>query len=346
MKAPEAFEEAFREYGGTLDLSDIPAELSDNHRGVVADYRGFSGLGIYFDFITNEAFNAVATTHCGHELIGVFQGLPTVLSAYFNTFLSDPETFRNLDAGDEAEFDLTRISELRSANANLYTAIAAPQNAHRSIVAQNLTSCALLFILFHERTHIEAGHLHLLNTNYGINVYEELPASPLSEEQCALRRALEIEADNGAAFTSLKMWRKYWDAQFGKDFGLRVDDCWATSISILFLILDRFAKQRGFAHATHPDALVRYVSVMSACRSFIADSGLPELDLSSKEDSPVTNTIRWWKKHRFMNDIAPFYDTTTDRNLIAEINQLWQSLEPFRELLDDFKSKRYQLLGM
>lgn len=63
--------------------------------------RGYGEKGeIYFDFIDNRDFNALATTADGYEFISIFSGTIFHLYRLFFSFMSDPKvlpTFGNTD---------------------------------------------------------------------------------------------------------------------------------------------------------------------------------------------------------------------------------------------------------
>ena len=115
---------------------------------------------------------------------------------------------------------------------------------------------------------------------------------------------------------------------------------------MLFLMLDTLERKSNMDNATHPNPLTRFVSVMSACQSFIEEYGLDKLDYSLQNKSPIATCMSWWSKQGFSEIETQFSFKHLRERVPSEIDELWQTLEPHREVLDEFKAQRYATLGI
>ena len=205
MDLRKIFGEAFRQYG--LPTTQPDGDPSTYVNPYIAQ-KFFPD--IYCDYIETDEMNAIACIYKGHELVAIFTGLINFIDTFYAAFLSDPSMFQEI--GDPSkdkkldEVNAMRINFLKKYPTLGVAPLSVCKIRSRAIV--RLISCALLFLHAHEVAHIVLGHLDLLKDEFGLRVYEELPIIPLSAKENNLRKALELQADQSAALTSLHLFRQ------------------------------------------------------------------------------------------------------------------------------------------
>lgn len=146
---------------------------------------------IYFDYIDNPNFNALASEADGYEFITIFSGTIFHLYRLFFCFFSDPEILPSLGA---ANIEVVSKNVLNSIQSNTFES-QHPKDQRRFSAAQNFATIACLLILTHEIGHIVNCHVHFLNRKFSLEIYEELPISNRNPLRNDLFHALEWEAD-------------------------------------------------------------------------------------------------------------------------------------------------------
>jgi hypothetical protein len=114
-------------------------------------------------------------------------------------------------------------------------------------------------LFYHELNHVELGHLDFVRNHLGMTEYREIPAVPLTTENAAVLRALELEADMAAIYRSLRVWRTMYPLfDYPALTTLTPDDSWFLAVELLFWIMDFVQpKARVGLLATHPSAIAR-----------------------------------------------------------------------------------------
>jgi hypothetical protein len=189
--------------------------------------------------LTILPFNAVTTCVKGQEYIGIFAGAIDFLFRCFWSFMADPETLTQLGDAKKEAASTTPWSDCISINDPDKARI--PRDTMRRDAGALLALNAAHFLLRHEFTHLFRGHQILLNEEFSHSEFLELPTLPLTKDENRVRRALELDADHGAAAVLLEGLIKasrsgnlpYLDA-------LGPEKVWALCIAMVFHILWTF----------------------------------------------------------------------------------------------------------
>ena len=273
MTPDEAFKLAFSRYGEAVRDGAFGYDM----RGLLSSGRSDAGRA-HFGIVDSPHLNAVATRVAGIELTAFFAGAPICLLNAFNAFLSDPDVLPLIGDPSKGSPALGAVEVFDHYAILARGGIGPPKCPHRSTLARNLASSAQCFLLFHERAHIELGHLELLSTRFGAHALEECAFGPMDDAVLAVRRALELDADNAAAFTSLRMWRDTWIAD--EAVGPRDSDrdaLWLLSLYFVFSLFDLVTPSaRNRRRATHPSPRTRAFAVLLAVEGL---RWLPDLNV-------------------------------------------------------------------
>jgi hypothetical protein len=227
--------------------------------------RDVTGETFNCDWITNNDFNAVATSAKGHEIVGLFTGTVTWTYAHVFLFLSDPDVLRDVgEVSVESRNDIA-LATLRSNLTTVTRLPRRPRDDTRNFAAHLLAWNALLFLVFHEISHLKNCHLRLLSEECGTRSFQELPASSLTAAEADLRMLLELDADYSAADMSLQVWRNTWDEKANDALGsVGADKSWLISVAILFRIMDGRLKGGPARFTSHPPPLFRFFQIAIA----------------------------------------------------------------------------------
>lgn len=262
------FEDVLQPYGQRWRPGRGIDQYDDQYAGMLlkfvrmsinAQKRVYGPKGpIFCDFVRSPAFNALATTAEGQELIAVFTGALSHLLAAHHCLLSDPESLPAV--GDASQEKLSPDGlECFKNYIPLHEAHHHPKG-ERFQVATCLTWLSSVFIALHEVGHIVRCHPTYLQHKYGIRVYEELPVVNTKARDIPIALAFEWEADEYAAITSYQLTHHLLQAgNFSALRTLGLDFAWGLATSMIFLIIARLSKSWASGSRTHPPAFIRYV---------------------------------------------------------------------------------------
>jgi hypothetical protein len=302
-----AFEQAFRGYGvphrvsnaSSIEAAGLKLLLDFLRFALQAQRKAVGPMGpAYFDIIENPAFNALATTHHGYELITIYLGAADYIFKLFFCFLSDAATLSSIGNADAESLPAEAIEALRGAAAyqpRMYL----PKDEQRVMAARSLALLTCAFILLHEVGHIVRCHPAFLRRKYGAAAYEELPAIGWgTTHDRNIRLAFEWEADEYAAATSYQLWRTLQGADlFLGVKGIDADVVWSIAASMTFMIIAHLSGGDMIGDsATHPAPIFRYtwsfLSVTAApeCKSFSPD---PE-----SFNKGLQETLSWFARNK------------------------------------------------
>jgi hypothetical protein len=139
-----------------------------------------------------------------------------------------------------------------------------PVDPVRLRAALHLALNAALFLFIHELAHVSRGHLVLLRTDFARANYTEIPFEPLPVEEAEVRRALELDADEGAATGSFTIWKAlYTRGAFPALEPLGLEESWTISIVMLFRIITSMrSSSPDPSTASHPSPDTRLVHIL------------------------------------------------------------------------------------
>jgi hypothetical protein len=338
----QTFTEAFRRYGP-------PAPYHDPAGRAATYYPDNPFPDIYCRFVNSTEVNAVATIYRGHELVALFHGLANFINPHVAAFLSDPTMFREIGDPDKdgplgdpekdaalAEVNVMRVELLRTHPALGMAPLS--RCPVRSQAALKIMSCALLFVHAHEVAHIVLGHLDLLRDLFGIATYEELPLASLSAAECELRRALELQADQSAALTSLHMFRQQMLSAGPNEFA-DADTLWAIAVESLFALFGlAMSRRRVNALTTHPSPLARWMSVRLSVSERAEEHGIRRLQLLESGAGPMQQVLGWLRT-KGLSDAHNLFDRDSPA-ATAEMVATWSTLTSHADALARYRAIR------
>lgn len=350
MTASDAFDVVFGRYGKSVfDMKEVYGfDLSET----LGSCRNACAVeGVYFNFVDNCDFNAVAARFQKQDLMAFFVGIPIILTAFFHTFLSDPSILSSIgrpEKGATGEKPKELLRDLSSIG--FLQRLAYSNCEHRQMIARSLASSAIYFIFAHELAHLQLGHLLFLRDNYYSNRLEEIPVDDLSNNDLPLRRALEIDADNGAAFTSLRYWRMNFNMADANVDEAQRDRLWLLSIYLLFSIFSLIGRRtRGHGHSTHPSPGARTGSIMLALWSLKSENPSDERPLSSDlwRDSYIQEAKTWLiSQSRDASTAEESIFGMSPEGLIAELSPAFRIINDIAKELDGYRKARLEQLGL
>lgn len=342
-----AFSHIFDRYGGPLTDYEAYLPGKAGYQRLLADWRFESPIinewptvsagDLYIDFVNNPSFNAIATCINGREFVGVFAGAVDFLFRCFLSFLSDPETLPEVGHAVGEIASTTKWSDLKPITDPDKSRI--PRDTVRRDAAGLLALHAAHFMLHHEYTHLFRGHLILLNKEFSFSEIFEIPAMPLSIDEARVRRALELDADHGAAGIRLEAFREA--ARSGNLPYLDVlgpDMAWALSIAMVFHIMwAQDVVTRRYEERTHPSPATRWLSVMCS-----AENGEMTFQKALNRENTLKGfrqVHRWWKAHSL-----PFAETVSLENAAPELESMREDLRVLSPRIVDYAAHRYEIL--
>ena len=252
-----------------------------------------SAGNLHCDWVENVTFNALATCHMDYELIGMFAGVPLLVYNHFYCFLSDPSVLPLVGNPSGETPDELAVNGLRLGHTSPLPRT--PRDPLRCDAAMHLAWNAVMFVFFHELSHIVGCHLRLLSESVGSLEYLEVPAVPISNKEAHLRLLLEIEADQATATNLFSVWRSMWDRGALKAIApLGPELSWAISLAMLFLIMDGLQPaNRRPEYSTHPPPIVRLIHIFTLA----ANQRLPRhVDGEETALRGLQEVIRWREK--------------------------------------------------
>ena len=263
---------------------------------------------VLFGISSEPARQAYALNDGLGPIIILSFGLTTTLQVYFSGLLCNPSSFS--DIGDVSSELWPRLPQGDQWNI-------IPLDPVRRWVSGVLTRIAMRFIVAHELTHIEQGHLSLLALTDSASRLDE--ATTLREEVTALRRqAIEIAADQGAIKILMgdpSVWNLFEGCQPPQDQTISpsfLERMWLYSIFTTFRLLDSGRTHPPIASASHPRPVFRvrniyqflvsllvlnsneamldesarvFAETIRAARRDFTDLGVPEVNPESLKES-------------------------------------------------------------
>lgn len=337
MSSKDIFTKAFNRFGHPMPTPDIdPSSLKCcyNPAAFMPD--------IYCDYIDTDELNAMATIYKDQELVAIFYGLINFVTPYYCALLADPSMFPVIgdpskDSTDKLiEFQKVRISYLKK-----YPTVgtSAPSVCPvRARATMQLIYCFQLFLHAHEVAHIVLGHLDLLKDEFGLTAYEELSVNALSEEEGNIRRALELQADQSAALTSLHLFRAN-IARKNDEFD-DADLLWSIAVEFLFALFALIMIHKGKGvYSTHPSPLVRWISVYLYVTKYSEEHGIDVLKFRDGSSSSIAPIMNWLKRNGFIESSQSFSKIDIEQ-ATNEMYSTWDTLRPYEEKLKHYRLVR------
>lgn len=253
----------FRRHGDVVAPDDLGGVVSVGLREQLEVYHTLAGE-IDCVFLADMTFNAVAISDGTRYAIGINIGAAVLIARYAYCLMSDPTMFPNIGDPSGEEVDPYVIECLRNPLRAKSYGRYLPRNPTRLEAAKQLSLAAYLMLFFHELNHVELGHLDLAKDRFGVTEYREITAVPISTEEAAARRALELEADMAALYRSLQVWRTMY-ALFDQPALAAVtpEDSWFHAVELLFWIMDFVQPDSHVGRlATHPSPMARRLNVL------------------------------------------------------------------------------------
>lgn len=218
------FDNTFKNRGGLLqtellgrDLNSILSHYKRRADAYIESFRNHESLkkdipNIYFDYIDNAYFNAVASISSeGIYLIGLNVGSVIIIYDLFFRMLANPNILQHIGMSSlEKNVQPTIRNYYTDANLMLIYGdfdynkyqMAIPLDKVRQIYARHLVDIAIDFLVAHELTHIINGHIDYLNEKSDISEYEER-IFVYNENDVLTRQTLEMDADSLAVSKGL-----------------------------------------------------------------------------------------------------------------------------------------------
>ncbi len=318
--------------GYQMLLADWHIESHSSNEGllVFAD-------ALYIDLVDNRSFNAFATCIDEQEFVGVFAGAVDFLFRCFLSFMSDPDSLPEVGAASGEKGGTILWSDLNPGAEPNMSLI--PRDTKRRDAAVLLALHAAHFLVHHELTHLVRGHIDLLNKEFSLKEFLEIPALPLTMNEARTRRALELDADHGAATLRLKSFQEASSSGYLQHLEvLGPDMAWALCLTMVFHIMwAQDAVNRRDEARTHPSPLTRWQSIM-----FSAETGemlFPKelnRELLLKGFSQVH---RWWKANSL-----PLVETDAVEDVLPELQALRADLGTLSPRIVEFASQRTKIL--
>jgi hypothetical protein len=190
-----------RPYGTVMTPDSFDEAVAPGLRGQLELYRTLAG-DVDCVFLGDMAFNAVATSDGARYVVGINIGAAMLIARYAYCLMSDPAMLPGVGdpSGEEVEpyvLETLRVpNKLLDGNLGRYL----PRDPTRLEAAQQISMAAYLMLFYHELNHVELGHVGFVQDQLGAADYREITATPISEDDAAVLRALEWEADTAALY--------------------------------------------------------------------------------------------------------------------------------------------------
>lgn len=295
-------------YGESLNLVGEDAPQAAGLRELHAIFRycvsvqtravGESGL-VYFDYLDNSTFNAIAISDDTNDFVAVFLGLLTALYRISYCFFADPEV---LPAFGDAKGERLMPAALASIRAreNVVGQHQYPRDTKRYQAAQNMALTGCLLVLNHELGHVANCHPRFIRRHFGVNAHEELPIHPLSYEQAAVRRAFEWEADEYAAVCTY-VFMHHFKSVLPEVDALGLDYVQAAASFHLFLYIHKLAGVPFDSESeSHPAPLDRWIWVTERLESHDRTKVLSPSHESVLR--AITDVSGFWMRHKLADN--------------------------------------------
>ena len=302
IKKEELFKLVFSRYGNP---GFFPITNFDDKKGleeikailqfcISTHKRGYGEKGeIYFDYIDNRNFNALATTANGYEFISIFSGTIFHLYRLFFSFMSDPKvlpTFGNIDG------ELISTEVINSIASNTFE-LQHPKDKARFVAAQNFALVCCLLILTHEIGHIANCHVHLLKNRFSLEVYEEIPMSPSVKNE--LFHAFEWEADEYSGVCTY-LFLQHFGSIIPIVETLGVDYILSVSSLMLFLYMHNLSGSEFHSESTtHPSPFDRWIWLTLSFQTH--DRCKPFKPKHEKILRGIDDVLGFWSRHSLLD---------------------------------------------
>jgi len=333
----ELFGEAFRRYGPPTTVPKVdPSTYSNlyNEQNFFPD--------IYCDYVDTDELNAMACIYKGRELVAIFAGLINFINPYYAAFLTDPRMFHEI-GNPEKDKKAEKLNAMRIEYLKEYPTLgAAPLSLCpvRSSAIIRVIECGLLFLHTHEVAHIILGHIDLLKNEFGISTYEELPIESFTEEECNLRRALELQSDQSAALTSLYLFRKHISRYSENGKFKNADILWSIAVESLFVLFELVMIKKGISRSkTHASPFTRWLNVKVNVLDQAEEHGIKRLELPKKGESAI-NQVRNWLTTNGLADGKTLFPGNEADNTMDELFSTWEHIKPHEGRLEQYRADR------
>lgn len=260
MDDADIFQSAIDNHGGRLDTTNLHPAASEALNHAAERARGFLQRAatalpampwIYFNFIDNWQFNAIAFRYDGRYFIGVNRGAVATLAVLFDRMLADPQVLPFIGNTAAEVSDLPLLPDIGTDFERSVASVPTfprPQDLARRSTANKMVELALDFLTAHEFAHIVNGHVDYMEENRGVQAIDEAGGaawSPAMRESALISQTMEMDADDTAVLISLgSEWGKVagsfprpeppWSEFY--DYPGKVSLLWSYAVSSLFRI--------------------------------------------------------------------------------------------------------------
>jgi hypothetical protein len=184
------------------------------------------------------------------------------------------------------------------------------------------------------------GHLDLLKDVFGMSVYEELPITPLSTRESALRKALELQADQSAALTSLHIFRQQLQNMSEEDQFKNADLLWSIAVESLFVLLQLVMVRKEIRHSsTHPSVFVRWLNVKLCVHDRAEKHGIQHLQLPETGPHTMRQVINWLTT-KSLTEGRPLFPHNDAETATEELFSTWEAIKPYEDKLKYYRAFR------
>ncbi len=299
MNDADTFHEAMAYWGGRLDTAILHPNTAAGMHHVAERARGFLQSAaaalpemppIYFDFIANWEFNAVAFQWKGKYFIGITRGVVATLGVLFDRMLADPQVLPFIENPEEEATDLPLLPDIGPDFVQSVASVPTfprPQSPARRGMALRLAELALDFLTAHEFAHIANGHLDYLHAKQGNLAISEVSGAkwaPRNSESALINQTIEMDADGTAVLISLvSEWGRatgvhprrgpHWDYIYSRP-GM-VSLMWSWAVSSLFRLFGEARLTDGdVTLEPYPRPRLRSVMIQQAAQRVPRPQGL------------------------------------------------------------------------
>ncbi len=314
-EADSLFVQIMSQYGDPWRLSDPSSHDARGLEELRAIFRicisrqkraiGPQGY-IYFDYLSNKGFNALAATANSYDFVTIFSGILFNLYRLFFCFMSDPETIPTIGQISSETLSQDILSSIRN-NDYTFTAYQHPVDDTRFRAAQNLALVSCILVLNHEIGHVVFCHPHLMQTQFNTSVYEEFCLTTASTKENQLRRAFEWEADSYAAVSTYACVHHIRDLLVGLR-GLSMDYILSVSAFMLFLFIHKqIGAKFGSESDSHPAPRDRWLWMIHAIEQHDLCKKLRSGDFEI--GSSIQDVATFWSRNKLFDpsdfDLSP-----------------------------------------
>jgi len=306
----DQFSKAFSPYGNRLDTTNDP-NIMDLRIKCQQTISQYSSLDIYFDFIDNEAVNAIATKFEGSYFIGIYVGTIKVFGYLARKIASHPKTL--FDFGNpsmETNFSKVYNAIIKNANHIIEDDPPAwPATDERQKLCILIYQQSILNILFHEIAHIVNGHIdyvQLLNIGYLEEVQNG--KSNLSQMRSLDIQTLEIDADGSSALRTLQELWAIFDSD-EDNFKCILHDyrslfkLWSFVRFMCWRVMENSYVGQDLLGITHPPTAIRHDFTRIACIDLV--KGRNAMLIEEYEISMALGVSATDEAFKFLSEIDP-----------------------------------------